>query len=178
MFTQPTLSTTRLVLRPFLMGDAATVQRLAGVHEIAFTTLHVPHPYKDGMAEAWIRTHAAAWGRNELAAFAITEPAVGLIGAITLRIESAHRRAELGYWVGAPYWGQGYATEAALVTVRFGFDKLDLHRIYASHLTRNPASGRVMVKVGMEYEGCLRQHILKWGIYEDVSRYGILRTVS
>jgi [ribosomal protein S5]-alanine N-acetyltransferase len=58
MFTQPTLSTTRLVLRTFVIGDAAAVQRLAGVHEIAFTTLHVPHPYKDGMAAAWIRTHA------------------------------------------------------------------------------------------------------------------------
>ncbi|WP_071592913.1 GNAT family N-acetyltransferase [Pleurocapsa sp. PCC 7319] len=60
--------------------------------------------------------------------------------------------------------------------IAYGFESLKLHRIYASHLTRNPASGRVMQKVGMTYEGCLRQHTKHWGIYEDRAIYGILAT--
>ena len=172
----PTLKTGRLVLRPFLLSDAATVQRLAGDWAVADTTLSIPHPYVDGMAEQWIATHEGAWTRHEMATLAITEAEAGLIGAISLRIELAHRRAELGYWIGVPYWGLGYATEAARAMVAFGFEKLSLHRIYAHHFTRNPASGRVMSKVGMRLEGTLRQHFFRWDRPEDVAAWGLLRT--
>lgn len=70
----PTLETRRLVLRPFLLSDAATVQRLAGDRAVADTTLSIPHPYVDGMAEQWIATHEGAWTRHEMATLAITEP--------------------------------------------------------------------------------------------------------
>ncbi|MEK7239824.1 MAG: GNAT family N-acetyltransferase [Gemmatimonadota bacterium] len=172
----PTLKTGRLVLRPFLLSDAATVLRLAGDRAVADTTLSIPHPYVDGMAEQWIATHEGAWTRHEMATLAITEAEAGLIGAISLRIELAHRRAELGYWIGVPYWGLGYATEAARAMVAFGFEKLSLHRIYAHHFTRNPASGRVMSKVGMRLEGTLRQHFFRWDRPEDVAAWGLLRT--
>lgn len=172
----PTLRTSRLVLRPFLLSDAATVQRLAGDRAVADTTLSIPHPYSDGMAEQWIATHEGAWTRHEMATLAITEPEAGLVGAISLRIELAHRRAEMGYWIGTPYWGLGYATEAARAMVTFGFDKLKLQRIYAHHFVRNPASGRVMAKVGMHLEGTLREHFYRWDQPEDVSAWGLLRT--
>jgi RimJ/RimL family protein N-acetyltransferase len=172
----PTLRTDRLVLRPFLLSDAATVQRLAGDRAVADTTLSIPHPYADGMAEQWIATHEGAWTRHEMATLAITEAEAGLVGAISLRIELSHRRAELGYWIGAPYWGRGYATEAARAMVAFGFEKLSLQRIYAHHFTRNPASGRVMAKVGMRREGTLRQHFFRWDQPEDVAAYRLLRT--
>ena len=174
--TQPSLTTSRLVLRPFVIGDAATIQRLAGAREVADTTLSVPHPYEDGMAEAWIATHAPAFARGEMATFAVTGSAAGLIGAISLRIEQAHRRAELGYWIGVPHWGRGYATEAAKAIIRYGFEHLELNRIHACHLTRNPASGRVMIKAGMRPEGCLRQHVVKWGLFENLAKYAILRS--
>ncbi len=163
------------MLRPFAPADAPAVQPLAGDRRIADTTLNIPHPYEDGMAEAWIATHADAWAGGENAVFAIAETAAGLVGAIGLRLEPKHRRAELGYWIGVPFWDRGYATEAACAAIAFGFERLDLHRIYASCLTRNPASARVMVKAGMRYEGCLRQHILKWNRYEDVAKYAVLR---
>ncbi len=172
---QPTLATARLSLRPFAVPDAPDVQRLAGAREVAATTLNIPHPYLDGVAEAWIGMHAAAWERGELATFAVTEPSLGLVGAIGLRIERAHRRAELGYWIAVPYWGRGYATEAAVAVIAFGFASLDLNRIYATHLTRNPASGRVMIKAGMRYEGCRRAHIIKWDQFEDLENYAVLR---
>lgn len=170
----PTLTSERLVLRPFLLSDAKTVQRLAGERAVADTTLSVPHPYADGMAEEWIGSHEGAWTRHEAATLAITEPEAGLVGAITLRIELAQRRAELGYWVGVEFWGRGYATEAARTMIAFGFSKLSMQRIYAYHMARNPASGRVMAKAGMRHEGTLRQHFYRWGVPEDVAVWGLL----
>ncbi|HEX7708287.1 MAG TPA: GNAT family protein, partial [Thermoanaerobaculia bacterium] len=83
--------------------------------------------------------------------------------------------AELGYWVGVPFWGRGYASEAAAEVIRFGFEDCGMHRIYGCHYARNPASGRILEKVGMTREGTFRQHILKWGEYLDVVYYGLLR---
>jgi len=60
--------------------------------------------------------------------------------------------------------------------VAYGFERRGLHRIHASHLTRNPASGRVLQKIGMRYEGCLRQHVDKWEVFEDLALYGILQS--
>ena len=177
MKTRPTLQTARLILRPFELTDAPEVKKLAGAKEIASTTGVVPHPYKDGMAEEWISTHQQRFEQGKLVNFAIVVKEITqLCGAIELTIDNENSNAELGYWIGVPYWGQGYCTEAALVVVAYGFKNLNLHRIYASHLTRNPASGRVIQKLGMTYEGCLRQHEQKWGKFEDVAIYGILAT--
>ena len=172
----PTLTTERLVLRPFLLSDAKNVQLLAGDREVADTTLAIPHPYLDGMAESWIAMHEGAWTRHESATLAITEAEAGLVGTMSLRIELPQRRAELGYWIGVPYWGRGYATEAARAMIEFGFRRLSLHRIYAHHFARNAASGRVMEKAGMRHEGTLRGHFFRWGAPEDVAVWGILST--
>lgn len=130
--SQPTLETSRLLLRPFSLTDAPAVKALAGAEEVAWTTLNVPHPYEDGMAEDWIRSHAPGWAADEQAAFAMLDrDGDELVGAISLLIMRAHERAELGYWVGVPYWNRGYATEAARAVLRFGFEELGLHRIYA-----------------------------------------------
>ena len=90
------------------------------------------------------------------------------------RCKDQHR-AELGYCVGKPFWNRGYATEAARLIVAFGFNELQLNRIASRHLVRNPASGRVMQKIGMVLEGTLRQDTVKWGKYEDLHAYGLLR---
>lgn len=176
---QPSLATERLLLRPFTLADAPAVQELAGAVEIASTTLNVPHPYEDGMAETWILTHAPGYEAGTQAIFAVTEQAGGhaparLVGAIGLVIEAAHARAELGYWIGVPFWGCGYATEAGRALLELGFDRMGLHRIQATYITRNPASGRVMQKLGMRPEGVLRQHIRKWDVFEDLAVCGIL----
>ncbi len=163
------------MLRPFVRADAPHVLRLAGAREIADTTLTIPHPYLAGMAEQWIATHGDAWEQQDRGTFAITTETDGLIGAIGLHFRPAHRRAELGYWIGRPFWNRGFATEAARAVIRFGFETLELNRIHASHLTRNPASGRVLVKAGMQLEGILRQHVMKWDRPEDLAQYAILR---
>jgi len=129
------------------------------------------------MAEDWIDTHQERFESGQTVNFAIVRAQDDtLIGAISLVIGQQNRHAELGYWVGKPYWGNGYCTEAAQAVVDYGFQALDLHRIYARHMARNPASGRVMIKAGMQYEGCMRQHVLKWDVFEDLKIYGILRS--
>lgn len=172
----PTLTTRRLILRPFVLPDAPDVQRLAGDWAIADTTLNVPHPYQDGMAEEWISTHQPRYDAGELVSFAITlQETADLVGAIGLVVSKRFQRAELGYWVGRPYWNRGYCTEAGLAVLEYAFTTLRLHRVNASHLARNPASGRVMQKLGMTYEGLARQHVKRWESYEDLALYGILR---
>ena len=121
------------------------------------------------------RQAARALQEGTFADFAIViRQGLALCGAIGLAIRREHRCAEMGYWIGVPYWGRGYCTEAAGAVLRYGFEVAGLNRIHAVHFGSNPASGRVMQKVGMIYEGRLRQHILKWGVYEDLDVYGIL----
>lgn len=173
---QPALYSPRLVLRPFKAGDAAVVQRLAGDRAIADTTLSIPHPYEDGMAESWIAGQAERL-RDGHFVFAITLRASNdLIGAIGLKIDATSKKAELGYWVGVPYWNQGFATEAARRLVAYAFEELSLNRVAARHFARNPASGRVMQKVGMVHEGTIRQGALKRDNFEDLELYAILRS--
>ena len=173
---QPSLRTGRLILRPFATADAPDVQRLAGAWEIADTTLVIPHPYLDGMAEGWIAQQPVDWENRESVAFAITERKGGqLSGAIGLKLAMAHGTGEMGYWIGVPFWGRGYATEAAREVTRFGFEQLGLNRVHAHHFVRNPASGRVLQKAGLTYEGRLRQHVRRWDRFEDLECYGILR---
>jgi RimJ/RimL family protein N-acetyltransferase len=172
----PTLTTERLILRPFELSDAKEVQRLAGAKEIASTTLNIPHPYEDGVAEAWISTHQATFEGGKGVIYAICLRADGrLVGAISLMGMIKGHRAGLGYWIGKPYWNQGYCTEAGRAVLKYGFEVLGLNRIHSSHVARNPASGRVMQKLGMQHEGTLRQHVLKWGVFEDLELYAILR---
>ena len=176
MSVQPILDTHRLILRPFTLDDAPAVHNLVGAREIADTTLNIPHPYEEGMAETWIGTHQEGFESGKSVHFAIiVRENRELAGAISLLIRSTHSHAEMGYWLGVPYWGRGYCTEAVKALLEYGFEGIGLNRIYAEHFKRNPASGRVMQKNGMVYEGCLRQHVRKWGGYEDLLQYGILQ---
>jgi RimJ/RimL family protein N-acetyltransferase len=142
----PTLTTTRLILRPFGLGDADAVQRLAGDPDIARTTKNIPHPYPDGAAGRWISTHEEEFASGRGCTVAVVERGTGaLVGAIGLALNLGNRRAELGYWIGKPWWGRGYATEAAGAVIGYGF------------------------------EGRLRCHLFKDGQFEDLEVYGILR---
>lgn len=177
MDKQPTLEAERLKLRPFNLADAPRVQKLAGDKEIARTTLLIPHPYQDGDAEEWIGTHEPSFRKGKSATFAVVLSDIDeLIGAIGLTISKNYDRAELGYWIGKPYWRRGYCTEAAQAILKYGFEELKLNRIFAHYMTNNSASGKVMEKIGMSYEGCCRQHVKRWGEYQDIKIYGILRS--
>jgi RimJ/RimL family protein N-acetyltransferase len=172
----PTLTTPRLILRPFTVEDAPAVERLAGAREVADTTLSIPHPYPEGGGAAWIETHADTWksGKGFTLAIARRETPDALLGAIGLSIDRDHLRGELGYWINVADWGRGYATESSRAIMSFGFSELGLHRIQARHFTRNPSSGRVMEKLGMRFEGINRDAYFRWERFEDAAVYGIL----
>jgi ribosomal-protein-alanine N-acetyltransferase len=173
----PTLRTARLVLGAFEQEDAANLQRLAGEREIADTTLAIPHPYELDHALAWIGNQRREAVRGRAANFAVRLSSTGpVIGCVGLRdIDAEHLQAELGFWIGREWWHQGFAREAATAVVRFGFEQLHLNRICAHHMLRNPAAGKVLQSIGMVREGLLRQRVRKWGVYEDVVLYAILR---
>jgi ribosomal-protein-alanine N-acetyltransferase len=164
------LETERLVLRALRPEDALTVARLAGRREIADTTISIPHPYSVDQAQEWIASHAGHQDPNKGIAFGITMKADGqLFGVVGLReIDREHSQAEMGFWIGLEWWGNGYAAEAAKAVIGYAFEKLKLNRVYAHHMVRNPASGRVLEKIGMKREGLLRQRVRKWGVFEDV----------
>jgi len=169
----PELRTERLLLRDFRPADVPDITRLAGAREVAATTLRIPHPYTEEHARFLEMRQEEKFGYS----FAITLLATGeLCGGIGLHPDPLHPRAELGYWIGVPYWGHGYATEAARTVLDFGFRELKLKRIFAHHFEGNLSSGRVLQKIGMKHEGCQRQHIEKWGRLLDLENYGILRT--
>lgn len=172
----PTLHANRILLSPFTLDDAAPVRRYAGDPKVARTTLHVPHPYPDGAAEKWIASHLLHYLEKRNAVFAVRSPTGDVIGAINLGLNMKDEMAELGYWIGVPFWNKGFCTDAARRVVQFGFDELGLNRIYARHLDGNTGSGRVMEKIGMKKEGILRQHVMKNGVLNDIVEYGMLRS--
>ena len=178
MHLPPRLRTSRLLLRPFDQHDGPTVERLAGQHEVADTTLTLPHPYPLGAGAEWIATHADGWARGDRLTLAIclATSDEALIGSIGLHVKQEHQHGEIGYWIGAPWWGAGYATEAAQALLEYGFDTLRLHRIQGRHFIRNGASGRIMQKLRMQREGVHRDAYLRWERFEDVAVYAILRT--
>lgn len=170
------LETERLRLRLFNLNDAPTVQRLAGDWDVAKTTVNIPHPYEEGMAEQWIERHLEAMKRGDLITLAVAlKDEETPIGAVALGINTTNHWAELGYWIGKPYWNKGYCTEAVRAVIAMGFQELKLNRIQARHLTHNPASGRVMQKCGMALEGTLRQIVFRFDAYHDLAMYSVLR---
>ena len=172
----PELETPRLRLRPFHERDVPEVVRLAGRPEIAATTLHVPHPYARSDAETWLASHGPAAAAGTGFTFAIVTRDDRLVGAIGLELVPRHRRGEIGYWIGVEHWGRGYATEAGRAILDFGFSALGLNRIEAHAFPENPASSRVLGKLGFRLEGLLRHHVVKDGVPRDGCFHSILRS--
>lgn len=169
---QEILESERLILRPFTLQDAKCVQQLAGDKDIADGTYYIPHPYEDGMAEKWIIEHRAACERNEQAIFAITtKQSNDLTGAVGLMLHKEELQAELGYWIGKPYWGQGFATETAQTMIKYGFEKFRLISIYADCFQWNTTSIKVIQKIGMKLKKSFDKYVERRNTIERVNQY-------
>lgn len=146
---QPTLATERLRLRPYRLDDASRIKKLAGEPDIAEMTRTIPHPYPEGEAERWIQQQPVSWQQGSAATFAVTlrnkDETIGTVGLFN---RQGHE-AEIGYWIGLPFQGEGYCTEAVEALIGFGIAELGITRFYASHLKRNPASGAVLRNAGL-----------------------------
>src|SRR5688500_3933220 len=128
MILQPQLQTERLLLRPFHISDGPGVKELAGDQRIAATTLHIPHPYPEGVAELWISRHTTEFLEGRSITYAICEQNESVVGAIGLSIQPKDRKAELGYWIGVDYWNRGYCTEAGRAVLDFAIKHFSLEK--------------------------------------------------
>ena len=142
------IETERLRLRAPRLSDAARIALLAGDYDVASMTGTIPHPYREEMAADWIKSLEAG---EEGVAFAV-EHAGALIGCVGYRaLDETH--AEMGYWIGKPYWGFGYATEAARALILYIFAQEGFDYLTIGHFRENPASARVIAKLGFESAG-------------------------
>ena len=164
----------RCRLRPFREGDRASIARYANNRRIWINLRdRFPHPYTPADADAWIR-RVALHGPPTQCAIEVAGEAVGGIG-ITLQ-EDVHRRsAELGYWLGEPFWGRGIMSEAVPAFTTYAFATCDLCRIYATVFEWNPASARILEKAGYVLGGRLRMSVTKDGRTIDQLLYARVR---
>jgi RimJ/RimL family protein N-acetyltransferase len=163
-------------LDPIALAHAPAVQALAA-HRLIADTSNVPHPYPSDGAVSWIRYTIAQREQGHELNFAMLEDdsntLVGVCGV--LNIEGRPRRGELGYWVGVPYWGRGYASAAARDLVRVVFVEHGLDELYSSCLVRNPASRRVLEKTGFRHVGYGTHPNSKWGPHDRFALFELSR---
>jgi [ribosomal protein S5]-alanine N-acetyltransferase len=171
------LETDRLILRPIEEFDAPALLPFVSDGDVAYNLLRMPHPYPEEQLVPFIRRCVAAMERREQFDMVVILKATGqAIGMCSLDdVLWQHMRAEIGYYLGKPYWGHGYMTEAAKRMLEFGFWELGLERIHAYCFVRNTASARILEKIGMTREGCCRRAIKKADGFLDVFIYGIIR---
>jgi len=152
--TSPVVETRRLTLRAPGFQDVSRLASLAGDLAIARMTLRMPHPYADRDAEDFV-LQVASQDPARAATFVIEHEDHGPIGVIGL-FEDADPAPEVGYWIGRPYWGRGFATEALDGALVWASRKWKRRALTAGHFCDNPASGRVLEKAGFLYTGEIR----------------------
>lgn len=146
----PVLVTERLVLRPPHEDDVPELMQLANNRRVAEMLARMPHPYGEAEARAFVE--ASARPRAAGAVYAVTSAGNGaFLGCAGL--DPSERGLELGYWIGEPYWGRGYATEAAHALVDLAFRATLIDRLHVSCRVINTASRRVIHKCGFQYSG-------------------------
>ena len=151
--TQSVLRTKRLILRPLLPSDDSRIYALANHRKISDMTAQIPYPYPRELATEWIKSLSSVWNQGEGMVYGITlENGSVLAGVISLQNINAGVPA-LGYWLGVDFWGRGYATEAGRTLCDYAIKQLGINSVFACHLERNPASGRVLNKIGFKFIG-------------------------
>ncbi len=170
------LLTHRLLLRPLKLEDADDMTRLCQDRTLYENTLSLPWPFTKEMAQQFIQEATKDQGIEQRGDhFAISLKATDeFIGVIGLSPLNRHDDTEVGYWLDQKFRGQGYMTEALKEIIHFAFLK-GAHRVSGRHFPWNPASGRVMEKAGMTYEGTQREALKKDDQYIDDVCYAVLK---
>lgn len=145
-----TRQTERLTLRPPIESDAEQITMLAGNFAVSSMVGRIPYPYSQADAEDFIHYTEKERVTGKGFVFALVDH--GLIGMIGLD-DVTDDGAELGYWIGEPFWGKGFASEAAESVVAFGFNEVHLKQIRAAHFVENNRSRRVLEKMGFKTVG-------------------------
>lgn len=165
----------KIILRRLRKDDALRIQAMANNINIYATTLNIPYPYTIEDANFWLDLQEKQFNEGRSYNFAIIDKLDDtLVGVVGISKERSNK-GELGYWIGEQYWGNGYATLASNLLMDYVFNELSYNRVYSKHFANNPASGRVMQKIHMEYEGKLKMDELKDDVYHDIVLYGICK---
>ncbi len=169
--------TERLFIRDYRRSDLEEFLRVVRQEEIYATTYGIPRNYTRRRGKWWlkiIRQNKLFGTSLEYAVFLRDSGVyIGNVGLINIARE--HLRGDISYYIDRDCMNRGYATEAAQAMLQYGFEELGFHKISGVCMSRNPASRRVMEKLGMRYEGTLRDDLLKDGVYCDIDRLSILR---
>ena len=171
----PLLSTPSLILRALDSSDLDDLYEYASDPEI---DRYTPWDHYNNIEEARenLNEFLEAYEKHGFWAWGIEHQAdKKLIGIININKPGYDRKVEVGYTIARKYWGQGLATEALQALIRYGFEKLDVARIEAVVLPENKASARVLRKVGMQFEGLLRNYQVWKGKPSDLEMYAIVR---
>ncbi|TNJ66448.1 GNAT family N-acetyltransferase [Paenibacillus hemerocallicola] len=169
--------TERLIIRDFIDTDCQSVHAYASNSLV--TKYMIWGPNTEEQTRAFIQRSIEMQNQLPRVDFelAVTLRAGGgLIGGVGIHVSDL--QGEIGYCLNPDYWGRGYASEAAMEMIRFGFRELGLHRIYATCRPENDGSSGVMKKIGMTYEGRLREHMFHKGKWHDSLQYSILEHES
>ena len=162
------VQTERLTLRAYVPSDIPALMPLIGAREVAATTLRIPHPYTESDAQSFIAgMQKDLSGDSGLRLGIVLRASDTLCGGVGLRIETDHRRAELGYWIAPPYHGQGHATRAVSLMMQLMITELKLHRAEAYTQMDNLASQHVLRRNGFVPYGVARSHIFTVGQWRD-----------
>ncbi len=146
------IETDRLVLRPPQPSDAEAITAGIGVRDVAWNLGRAPFPYALKDAEAWIKAQTKARDKDQEYTFLITTTSQGVIGAVGIS-DFFEGVWEIGYWLAKPHWDKGYVTEAASALLDWARSTKGLDRFSSGHFIDNPASGRVLEKLGFEHIG-------------------------
>lgn len=178
LFGTQILESERLVLRPYMIEDVqAMFDNWASRPEnVTYVTwpAHESVDFTRRLLTEWV----ASYEKSDFLhwVIALKDQPDFVIGDISvIDINQSAQSCELGYILSQDYWGQGLMTEALQTIIAFLFEQVQCNRILAIHATENPASGRVMEKAGMQYEGTFRQAVNLKGRLVDVSEYAILK---
>ena len=168
----PVLETKRLALRAPQLEDAKTVAMLANDRRIAENTARIPHPYREADAESFFASANTPAGDAQ---FLITLRDGTIMGACGLVLQD--ETPELGYWLGVPYWGKGYATEALHALIDYAFTDLGHAALQAGARVTNPASRRVLEKCGFQWTGVGLYRIRAINSSAPIDRFRLERRV-
>ena len=155
---RPVLQSQRLTLRPPVAADAVRMAELANDFDVTRMTGSMPHPYTVVDAQAFMDRVERGDGDHE--PFFAIDGEDGFAGVVGL-YPHAGAASELGYWLGRPYWGRGYATEAGRRIMEWVKAEWRRRVIIASHFADNPVSGGVLCKIGFLYTGEIQRHHCK-----------------
>jgi [ribosomal protein S5]-alanine N-acetyltransferase len=159
-----------IILRKFCASDTDRLVSLANDETVSRYLMYTfPHPYLMSDAQWWISTGSTLNG----SVARVIEHRGEFVGAIGINPQQGWRShvGEIGYWLGANYWGKGFATAALRLMTAHGFDCMQLKKLCAPVLAPNTASMRVLAKCGYELEGILKSEVQKQGTYFDLHRF-------